>query len=141
VRTWPESGLTVPKLHLGRGALTDRSLGCKIHMCTHPTCFSGTSKSSFLGTQEVTWNLFSWGQAPRAGPIHQGGIALSISGCGSCPQGAAGNTALNLIPLWCTDHFQAATDVWALVPELPWEGSVWARSGHAVLHLAFLLQG
>lgn len=31
------------------------------------------------------------------------------------------------------DHFQVARDIWALVLELPWEGSVQARSDQAVL--------
>lgn len=56
---------------------------------------------------------------------------------------AAGDKALNLISffLWHMDHFQAAPDLWALALELPWEGSVWAGSGHAVLSFLFLLQG
>lgn len=56
-RTWPESGFALPKLHLGRGALTCRTLGCEIHTCAHPTYFPGTSELSFLGT-EVTLSLF-----------------------------------------------------------------------------------
>lgn len=53
------------------------------------------------------------------------------------------NTALNFIHflLQHVDHFQAATDMWALVLELPWEDSVQARSGQAVLSLLFLLKG
>lgn len=30
--------------------------------------------------------------------------------------------------------------MWAVVLELPWEGSVWARSGHVVLSLSFLFR-
>lgn len=56
-RTWPKPGFALPKLHLGRGVLTCRTVGCKIHTCTHPTCFPGTSELSFLGT-EVAQSLF-----------------------------------------------------------------------------------
>lgn len=74
----------------------------------------------------------------------QRGIALSTRGCRmQCSQDEAENTALDFIPflLQHIDHFQAARDMWAFVLELPWEGSVQARSGQAVLPLSFLLQG
>lgn len=38
--------------------LTNISLGCKIHTCTHLTSFLGASESSFLGTIKLILSLF-----------------------------------------------------------------------------------
>lgn len=38
--------------------LTNRSLGCKIHTCTHLTSFLGASESSFLDTIKLILSLF-----------------------------------------------------------------------------------